>query len=181
MLQHRKHIILLAGLAMMAGILVACRPTELAPAAGGQPPATPGGDLVTITLSKQGDKSTLGEKDGTLWIEIESPSGIGSADVTWTVTPTTPVMLRLHLGGLEELSLVNGDAATSVSVSSSTPHIVTQSTRDKPGDQPQQIAEGDPAWLNVSWSDDYFDVDLSDPRLTQPGTPLEIRWIDFYR
>ena len=181
MLQHRKHIALLAGLAVMASILVACGPTEIAPAAGGQPPATPGGDPVAITLSKQGDKSTLGEKDGTLWIEIESSSGIGSADVTWTVTPTTPVMLRLHLGGLEELSLVNGDAATSISVSSSTPHIVTQSTRDKPGDQPQQIAEGDPAWLNVSWADGYFDIALSDPRLTQPGTPLEIRWIDFYR
>jgi hypothetical protein len=181
MLQHRKQIILLAGLAMIAAILVACQPTEVAPAAEGQSSATPVGDLVALTLTKQGDKSTLGEKDGTLWIEIESPSGIGSADVTWTVTPTTPVVLRLHLGGLEELSLVNGDAATSVSVSSSTPHSVTQSTRDKPGDQPQQIAEGDPAWLNVSWADGYFDIALSDPRLTQPGTPLEIRWIDFYR
>ena len=129
MLQHRKHITLLAGLAVMVGILVACQPTEVAPAAEGQPPATPGGDLVTLTLAKQGDKSTLGEKDGTLWIEIESPSGIGSADATWAVTPTTPIMLRLHLAGLEELSLVNGDAATSVSVSSATPHIVTQSTR----------------------------------------------------
>ena len=181
MLQQRKHIVLLAGLAVLAGILAACGPTQGVPAAAGQPPATPGGDLVTLTLAKQGDKSTLGEKDGTLWIEIESPSGIGSADVTWTVTPTTPVILRLHLRGLEELSLVHGDVATSVSVSSSTPHSVTQSTRDKPGDEPRQIAEGDPAWLNVSWSDDYFDIALSDPRLTQPGAPLEIRWIDFYR
>ena len=181
MLQHPKHIALLAGLAVMACILIACRPAEIAPAAGSQPPGTPGGDLVTITLAKQGDKSTLGEKEGTLWIEIESPSGIGAADVTWAVAPTTPVMLRLHLGGLEELSLVNGDVATSVSVSSSTPHIVTQSTHDKPGDQPQQIAEGDPGWLNVSGADGYFDIALSDPRLTQPGAPLEIRWIDFYR
>ncbi len=123
MLQHRKHITLLAGLAVMVGIL-GCLPARRGYACcrSGQPPATPGGDLVTLTLAKPGDKSTLGEKDGALWLEIESPSGIGAGSATWTVTPTTPVMLRLHLGGLEELRLVNGDAATS-SRSPAHPHI----------------------------------------------------------
>jgi hypothetical protein len=27
----------------------------------------------------------------------------------------------------------------------------------------------------------YFDVTLGDTRLTQAGTQLEVRWIDFYR
>lgn len=214
MLQQIRRIALPAGLAavgiLMAGILAACRPVQVAPAPGleaaVEPPAagvaTPAGDLVTLTVSKAGDKSTLGVQDGILWLDIESPSGIGTASVTWTVTPTTPVVLRLHLGGLEELRLVNGDVETVASVSSTPPHPVSQSTRTGTDAQLQPIAEGDPAWLDISWStgesegavegataaaaafplkNGYFDIVLSDPRLTAPGTSLEIRWIDFYR
>ena len=131
-------------------------------------------------------------------IDIESASGIGTAAVTWTVTPTTPVLLRLHLAGLEELRLANAGAETVASVSSSPPHTVSQSTRSGPDAEQQSITSEDPAWLDITWSsgtadaasaataafplqDGYFDVLLSDPRLTQPGTSLEIQWIDFYR
>jgi hypothetical protein len=117
--------------------------------------------------------------------------------VTWTVTPTT-VLLRLHLAGLEELRLTNGDVETVASVSSSPPHTVSQSTRSGPDAEQQSITGEDPAWLDITWSsgasdtesaatatfplqDGYFDILLSDPRLTQPDNSLDIQWIDFYR
>lgn len=226
MRKHAKQVVLLAGLVMAAGILAACRPVQVAPAETVKP-ATPAtttdsilavtpdaaleaasdaasaGDLVTLTLTKPGDESTLGIQDEHLLIDIESASGIGTATVTWTVAPTTPVLLRLHLGGLEELRLANGNIETVVSVSSSPPHVVSQSTRSESDAEFQPITEGDPAWLDISWAleasdtsgvispaaematfplrDGYFDIILSDPRLTKPAANLEISWIDFYR
>jgi hypothetical protein len=222
MRKHAKPVVLLAGLVMAAGILAACRPVQVTPAETvkpATPAATPdsilaatldaasdaayAGDLVTLTLTKPGDKSTLGIKDEHLLIDIESASGIGTATVIWTVAPTTPVLLRLHLSGLEELRLANGNIETVASVSSSPPHVVSQSTRSESIAEFQSITEGDPAWLDISWAseasdasgvisaaaematfplqDGYFDIILSDPRLTKPGAKLEIRWIDFYR
>lgn len=197
MMQHGKLVVLLTGLALMAGILAACRAIQLAPAEAANPAATPVDDLVTLTLAKPGDKSTLGMENDYLLIDIESASGIGTAVVTWTVKPATPVILRLHLAGLEELRLTAGDVETVTSVSSSPPHTVSQSTRSEPDAELQSITDEDPAWLDISWSstdkntsaetatfplqDGYFDITLNDPRLTKPGTNLEIRWIDFYR
>ncbi len=197
-MQQRKEIILLFGLAVVAGVMTACRPIQPGLVETASPATTPTGDLVTLTLNKPGDKSTLGIQDNQLLIDIESASGIGTAAVTWTVTPTTPVLLRLHLAGLEELRLANAGAETVASVSSSPPHTVSQSTRSGPDAEQQSITSEDPAWLDITWSsgtadaasaataafplqDGYFDVLLSDPRLTQPGTSLEIQWIDFYR
>jgi hypothetical protein len=197
-MQQRKQIILLFGLAMVAGVMTACRPVQPGLVETAGPATTPTGDLVSLTLNKPGDKSTLGMQDDQLLIDIESASGIGTAAVTWTVTPTTPVLLRLHLAGLEELRLTNGDVETVASVSSSPPHTVSQSTRSGPDAEQQSITGEDPAWLDITWSSDaseeasaatatfplqdgYFDIVLSDPRLTQPGKSLEIRWIDFYR
>jgi hypothetical protein len=197
-MQHAKHMVLLAGLTALAGILAACRPIQPAPAETAGPTATLIGELVTLTLTKPGDRSTLGIQDNNLLIDIESASGIGTATVTWTVEPTTPIVLRLHLSGLEELRLANGNVETVASVSSSLPHVVSQATRSEPQIELQSISEGDPAWLEISWSsaafegasgdtaafplqDGYFDIMLSDPRLTQLDTSLEIHWIDFYR
>jgi hypothetical protein len=131
-------------------------------------------------------------------IEIRSDGGIGGASITWGAgdAPAVPPVLRLHLRGLEELRLSSGGTVggveTVVSVASTVPHTVRQSTRSEGEAELRPIGEGDPAWLEVAWwpggeaaafplQDGYFDVTIGDARLTQEGTRLDLRWIDFYR
>jgi hypothetical protein len=78
------------------------------------------------------------------------------------------------------------------SVASSIPHTVRQAARRTTDTELQPITAEDQEWLAISWAaedaaavfpleDGYFDVVLRDPRLVEPGTTLQIRWIDFYR
>jgi hypothetical protein len=189
-MQQRKTFVLLLGLAALAGLVAACRPIQpREEGAGAAPPK--------IELAKPQDDAELKFEDGRMLIDIRSDGGIGGASITWAAAPAVPPVLRLHLRGLEELRLIGGNLETGgvetiVSVASTAPHTVRQSTRSDGEAELQPIVEGDPAWLDVSWSpggeaagfplqDGYFDVTLADTRLTQAGTQLELRWIDFYR
>jgi hypothetical protein len=152
-----------------------------------------------VTLTKPDATAAVRTLDGRLLIEIESPSGIGAATLAWKTLPAAPPILRLHLGGLEELRLTTGSGELVASVSSSPPHTVSQSARSAESTEFQPLTAAHPEWLAISWTsgeagapldpaavtfplqDGYFDVVLRDGRLVEPGTSLEIRWIDFYR
>jgi hypothetical protein len=158
-----------------------------------------------VTAGKPGDRTAVSTEDGRLVIDIYSASGIGTATVAWTALPTAPPVLRLHLGGLEELRLTNDSGEIVASVSSGVPHTVNQSARSSEDAELQPLTAEQQEWLAISWTagatgeatagetaataemisfplqDGYFDVVLRDGRLTKPGTTLQIRWIDFYR
>jgi hypothetical protein len=225
---QQTRFVLLAGLALAGAWLAgACRPIEpaatLPAVAANAPPATAAepavndtdlsnadlsdadlsdadlSDTVTISLSKPGDTATVRMADGRLLIEIASARGIGAATLTWKTIPAAPPILRLHLGGLEELRLTTGSGEILASVASSPPHTVSQSARSPESTEFQPLAPGQQEWLDISWSsgaagapvdpaaaifpleDGYFDVVLGAERLVEPGASLAIRWIDFYR
>jgi hypothetical protein len=215
----------LALLAAVAGGTVAgCRPiqpppatqVETAPAAAGEPvteategdteAATPApGAVAAVTVGKPGDRAAVSTEDGRLVIDIYSASGIGTATVAWTAPPANPPVLRLHLGGLEELRLTSDNGEIVASVSSGTPHTISQSARSPEDAELQPLTAEQQEWLEISWAagtageaaagetaataemaafplqDGYFDIVLRDGRLAEPGTTLQIRWIDFYR
>jgi hypothetical protein len=215
---QQTRFVLLAGLALAGAWLAgACRPIEpaatLPAVAANAPPATAAepavndtdlsdadlSDTVTISLSKPGDTAAVRMADGRLLIEIASARGIGAATLTWKTIPAAPPILRLHLGGLEELRLTTGSGEILASVASSPPHTVSQSARSPESTEFQPLAPGQQEWLDISWSsgaagapvdpaaaifpleDGYFDVVLGAKRLVEPGASLAIRWIDFYR
>jgi hypothetical protein len=197
-MQQRKQLVLLIGVVIMAGAVTACRPVQPAPAETISLMMDSATASVTVTLSKPDDIATVGVQDNQILIDIRSDGGIGAATVTWASAPDQPLILRLHLAGLEELRLAAGDIEIVASVSSSPPHTVSQSIRLGPGAKLQSLTDEDAAWLDISWSSDapeetsaetatyplqngYFDITLNDLHLAQPGTSLEIHWIDFYR
>lgn len=186
--------------AALTGVVGACRPIqgaaagEAASEAAGGAAGGAAGEVVAVAVARPSDRATVAAADGRLRIDLYSPGGIGAATVTWLAAPDAPPVLRLHLGGLEELRLTHAGGEIVATVASSPPHTVRQSAA-APGNgeaAPQSVTAADPAWLEITWSSGaadaafplpagYFDVVLRDRRLTQPGTSLQIQWIDFFR
>ena len=171
----------LLGLGVMA-LLAGCRPV--------QPPA---GDVTaSVVTTGAGDSVNLLGSDDMLVAEISSERGIGSASLALNpaALPET-LLLRLHLHGLEQLTVDNGTQRLAIAVASSPPHAVTQTLTGAEGSQPLQ--EGDDLWATVTLvtddgsapaiplQDGYFDVLLPAGLVDAGHASLEIAWVDFYR
>ena len=77
---------------------------------------TPISAPVTATGSHPGDRVQVTTDAGTAIIDLYSPTGIGSATVT--LPRPQPVLLHLHLNGLEELRFAYGEVEVLAAVSS---------------------------------------------------------------
>jgi hypothetical protein len=142
-------LILLATLSLLAG----CRPVRPPPALG-------------VTLSKPDDTARLSWEGDLAVVEIVSPSGIGSVQLDWEAeTPAAPLLLRLHLKGLEGLEVSNGVRRAAVSVDNAPPYVARM--------------EGETQEIEVRRGSGVFLVSLHHPWLQAGG--LEVRWVDFYR
>ena len=171
-------LLVLGALAMLAG----CRPV--------QPPA---GDVTaSVVTTGAGDSVNLLGSDDMLVVEISSERGIGNASLALdpAALPET-LLLRLHLHGLEQLTVDNGAQQMAIAVASSPPYAVTQTLTGTEGSQPLQ--EGDDLWAAVTLvtddgsapaiplQDGYFDVLLPAGLVDAGHASLEIAWVDFYR
>ena len=134
--------------------------------------------------------SILYEKD-TAVIEINSPSGIGSATfVLESGEMPEQVIAQLHLEGLEEFRLISSDKNI---ISASIPGsigIQAQSQRNISEHGEQAIRSSDPLWLDIEivsdsqkipLQDGYFEIALPVEFIKQAGNSFEIQWIDFFR
>jgi len=141
------------------------------------------------TLKRAGSRvsfETVGEQTV---IDITSKSGIDTATLRrqaggWP----NPMVVRLHLKGLEMFRARGAAVAVEWSVSSSGDHPSRVSLRE--GNEETPIDKGNPLFTElrivggggkVPLADGYFEVPL--PAKLFEGNPQEItlEWIDFYR
>ena len=151
---------------------------------------TPISAPTTVTVNRPDSEAQVTTNAGTVIVEQISPTGIGSASVT--LSRPQPVLLRLHLSGLEELRFAYGEVEVLASVSSGDASV-RESVRL--GDAGEEVVEPDsPYWMEVRILDatgaptttiplqgGFFEVTAPENLLTSGQTEFMISWIDFYR
>lgn len=151
---------------------------------------TPISAPVTVTVSRPGDQAQVTTNAGTVIVDLFSPTGIGSATVT--LPRPQPVLLRLHLSGMEELRFAYGEVEVLASVSSADASL-RESVRL--GDEGEEAIEPDsPYWMDVRILDaagaptttiplqgGFFEVAAPEDFLTSGQSEFSISWVDFYR
>ena len=134
------------------------------------------------------------QTNGSLVIDIQSPTGIGATlvDRPGTAWPTQ-VVARLHLRGLEEFKIKAGDEDMRVAVQSHGTMIVLQEHRSGTNEfvkvrsvkSPHRASvrivtpPGTPAVLPLESG--WFDVVIPQPMFMDKPSKLELRWVDFFR
>jgi hypothetical protein len=140
-----------------------------------------------IQCRKRDDRVTATGEGDRVVFDIASPSGIGGARVIrkGTAWPGA-LVLRLHLAGLESLSVTHGTVTLSASVLSHgdfARHV--QWTPDHvevldPGLLRAFTADGQPTAM-LPGKGGWFELTIPKAVLKHAGEKLEINWIDFYR
>jgi len=155
--------------------------------AGAQPQEP---DFIVITKNPDDQVDIQYENDSAL-IDIESPTGIGSAtfELESGRMPGN-LKLRLHLRGLEQFRLISVQEQIWASVSSGGTGTVDHQTLLSSGAE-SPLLPGDPLWMeigivseageNIPLEDGYFEVIVPREFLQNTETTFEIEWIDFYR
>jgi hypothetical protein len=141
-----------------------------------------------VTAAEPQDAVTIVSDGEAGLIEVESPSGIGSARVE-LVSGGWPARMiaRLHLKGLEEFRLLYADtvvAASAASGSASGGQRILSSGTEQP------IGPGHPLWLEIRivaekreipLEGGYFEVAFPGRFAREAGSSFEIQWVDFFR
>jgi hypothetical protein len=175
---RRLHIALPIALSLSAGCLPDRAPLSIRLIG----PGTTTGD---VTVSAQ-DTRTI--------VDIRG-SGIGTVELSRRDAPwPKPIVLRLHLSGLELLNVDNGKIAIGTSVlSRSPPEQVGQLlpgsgrasstvTQDSPFWMPLRIVNArEPGVRAVPLEEGYFEVTLPDVLFDESPNGFIIRWVDFFR
>ena len=132
-----------------------------------------------IVITKNPDDQVgLKYQNGTSLIDIQSPTGIGSAAFELE-SGTMPgnMILRLHLKGLEEFRIQSAKDQISASLSSG--EIENQTILSSGTESP--LLPGHPLWMEIQPGEDYFEVTIPQEFIRNAGKTFEIEWIDFYR
>lgn len=129
-------------------------------------------------------------ENGAAQIDIQSPTGIGSASFELeSGAMPQDITLRLHLKGLEGFRLSSARDQISASVSGEAANADTQTIRSSGTESP--LSPGDPLWVeieivseaekNIPLEEGYFAVTVPQEFIWNAGNTFEIEWIDFYR
>ena len=143
------------------------------------------------TVKKPDDQVIEVITDGGTVFCVRSPSGIGSATIHREAWPEK-VRLRLHLRGLEELTIRSDSTALKASVlSHSGRRRLLRVVNDG---QEKGVEEGGPYWTEIKMFDSngkqvqrwpgeggYFEMIVPQRLLVAQPKSLAIDWIDFYR
>jgi hypothetical protein len=144
----------------------------------GAQPEEPGFIVITKNTDDQVD---IQYENGVALIDIQSPTGIGSAafELESGDMPGN-MLLRLHLRGLEGFRLKSAQDQISASVSSGDAGEVNSQTILSSGTE-SQLLPGNPLWMDIQLEEGYFEVTVSQEFIQNAGKMFEIEWIDFYR
>ena len=137
------------------------------------------------------DQVSVDYENGTAHIDIQSPTGIGSASFELTSGAMPEAMiLRLHLQGLEKFRLLSAQDQIAASVSSGDPLQVSHETLLSSGAE-SPLLPGNPLWMEIEIVTDaektipleagYFEVTVPQEFIRNADKIFEIEWIDFYR
>lgn len=145
-------------------------------------PEEPAFIVITKNLDDQVD---IQYENGATWIDIQSPTGIGSATFELESGGMPEKMiLRLHLKGLEEFRLTSKQYRISASVSGGDTVTAGNQTILSSGTE-SPLQPGHPLWMEIEivsgQAENYFEVIVPREFLQNAGKTFEIEWIDFYR
>lgn len=159
------------------------------PAGAGAPPEEPA--FIVITKNPD-DRVDIEYQSGIAQIDIQSPTGIGSAAFELASGPMPEGMtLRLHLKGLEQIRLTSAQDQIAASVSSSEAAPAENQTLLSSGAE-TPLLPGHPLWMPIAivanqaekkipLEEGYFEITVPQEFIRNAGTTFEIEWIDFYR
>lgn len=163
----------------------------LAACASGPIGAQPEEPAFIIITKNPEDKVAIHYEDGAALIDIQSPSGIGSAAFELeSGTMPENIMLRLHLMGLEQFRLKSTQEQIAASISSGNPFHENQISLRSGTESP--LLPGHPLWMEIKVVSDqaekripleegYFEVTVPQEFIQNAKKTFEIEWIDFYR
>lgn len=147
-----------------------------------------------IRCNKKADAVAVTTEGDRIILAITSPSGIGGATIerkgdSWP----KQLVLRVHLRGLESLSVTCGDRKLSASVLSHSGNPRTLILW-KDGKEGPALTKDSPYWMEIVAMDakgqpvnglpgdgGYFEMVVSQAILGEKSSTLTIGWIDFYR
>jgi hypothetical protein len=146
--------------------------------------------IFSMEVKNSDDHVSLQYENNSTVIDIESPTGVGSARFRLEsgVMPEQ-ILVRLHLKGLEEFRLISTEVSIAASIPSSD-GLNAQSQRKISENGEQPIRRLDALWLKVEirsdsqsipLQDGYFEIILPQRFIEQSGNSFEIQWIDFFR
>lgn len=140
-----------------------------------------------IILGKPEDKVELSLSENTLYCDVRTAIGSATIERKKDRWPDK-IVLRLHLSGLESLSVDTGKFQASWSVSSTGEPTTSMALNQ--GDQEAVLTTDSPYFTNVKLigkkpiiplHDGHFEVTLPAKLLEENPKQLSLRWIDFYR
>ena len=157
----------------------------------GDPPREPVFDIAGMSAA---DRIEIQNQEESTLIDVQSPTGIGSArfELEEGDMPAR-LVVRLHLGGLEDFRISSSSGETTIAASFSTSEVFNRynqriilSGREFP------ITPLHPLWLemrvvseeaarSVPLKEGYFEITLPAKFLEEAVGSFEMRWIDFYR
>jgi len=144
-----------------------------------------------ITTKRDNDKVEIKVESDKAVFSVHSPFGIRQtvierADENWSDI----VMLRLHLKGLENFKVTNGDITIEAAVSSQDGKVRLW----KDGKEDSPLDAKSPYWTEIRmFSDDgkpttsipvtdgYFEIQLPKALFEDNPKSITVNWIDFYR
>jgi hypothetical protein len=151
--------------------------------------AQPAEPAFTVITKNPDDQVDIQFENGRALIDIQSPTGIGSAALELESGSMPGSMtLRLHLKGLEEFRLTSAQDRISASISSrevSSNETILSSGTESP------LQPGHPLWMEIEiisetgtkipLEEGYFEVTVPPDFLQNVGRTFQIEWVDFYR
>lgn len=144
-----------------------------------------------ITTKRDDDKAEVAFEQDKAVVSVQSPLGISQAiikrgDNKWP----TSVMLRLHLKGLENFKVTNGNVTVEAALSSQDGKVRLW----KDNDETQLLDAKHPYWMEIRMvgkdgkpaktiplKDGYFEMQLPKALFEDHPNSITLNWIDFYR
>jgi hypothetical protein len=183
------------GATMGAIVVLAFGRLMISPAAFADDSKTP----LTVRVESLGDRTqeagiNVAIADGVATIDVTRTPPMGRMRITTEGKWCEGIVLRLRVGGLENLQCDHGEVSVTASVLSHSDHKQLQFRME--GEKQVALDPKDPLWLEISQrgkdgkkltslpkvdEGGYFEIRIPAAMLAAEPQPLAIDWIDFYR
>lgn len=183
------------GATMGAIVVLAFGRLMISPAAFADDSKTP----LTVRVESLGDRTQeagikVAIADGVATIDVTRTPPMGRMRITTEGKWCEGIVLRLRVGGLENLQCDHGEVSVTASVLSHSDHKQLQFRME--GEKQVALDPKDPLWLEISQrgkdgkkltslpkvdEGGYFEIRIPAAMLAAEPQPLAIDWIDFYR
>jgi len=183
------------GATMGAIVVLAFGTLMISPAAFADDSKTP----LTVRVESLGDRTqeagiNVAIADGVATIDVTRTPPMGRMRITTEGKWCEGIVLRLRVGGLENLQCEHGEVSVMASVLSHSDHKQLQFRME--GEKQVALDPKDPLWLEISQrgkdgkkvtslpkvdEGGYFEIRIPAAILAGEPQPLAIDWIDFYR